>query len=128
MTILSFILIAKILVTIGAIILPFLFAKPEFLDKRAGFGQPNLPFYRLYGMAILALVVAYSGGLIETLQGIYPTVIVAMGLTSNLGAALIMIATGYVRNQRLLTAFFATIGLGFACSTLSPDLAMLVIW
>lgn len=128
MTYLGLLLSIKIGVTLLAVVVPFLFFTPEVLDRLAGFGQPNRAFYRLYGVAILALLVAYSGGLLQTLAGDYPVQIVAMGLVSNLGAACVMLWTGYARGQIALATFFGLIGLGFAGAVLFPDLAMQAVF
>lgn len=125
MTYLTLLLAAKILVTLAAVIVPFLFFKPETLDRLVGFGRPNEAFYRLYGMAIFALVVAYSGGLLQTLSGEYPAQIVAMGIASNVGAACLMVWTGYAREQKALSLFFGSIGIGFVWAALRPGMAML---
>ncbi len=127
MTYLTVLLAAKIVVTIIAVIIPFMFFKPEVLDRLSGFGTPNKAFYRLYAMAILALVVAYAGGLLQTLTAEYPAHIVAMGLVSNVGAATLMVATGYAQGQKLMTAFFGLIGLGFVWAALQPAAAMQLI-
>ncbi|MCY4180011.1 MAG: hypothetical protein OXC60_08745 [Litoreibacter sp.] len=128
MTYLTLLLAAKIMVTLATVIVPFLLFKTETLDRLAGFGRPNEAFYRLYGMAILALVVAYSGGLLQTLSGEYPAQIVAMGLASNVGAVCLMIWTGYARVQKALAAFFGLIGIGFLWAALRPISAMLPVW
>ena len=124
MTLLSLLLVTKILITLGVVILPFLFFKTATLDRLAGFGTPNAAFYRLYGMAILALVVAYTGGLLQTFQGLYPGTIVAMGLVSNVGAATVMVLTGYARKQVPLALFFGLVGVGFILAALFPAAAM----
>ena len=124
MTYLTLLIGVKIVVTLLNVIVPFLFFPTATLDRLAGFGQANTAFYRLYGMAMLALVVAYGGGLLQTLAGEYPAQIVAMGLVSNVGAALIMIWTGYARSQRALAAFFGLVGLGFIWAAVQPSAVM----
>jgi len=127
MTSLSVLLATKILVTLVAVVAPFLLLPKARLDTLAGFGAPNLAMYRLYGMAILALVVAYSGGFIATLSGRYPTEVVAMGLASNVGAAAIMLATGYAKSQKILTGFFGLVGLAFIGAAAFPETWMLPV-
>ena len=127
MTFLALLFIAKIVVTLVALIIPFLLFKIETLDRLAGFGQPNLAFYRLYGMAMLALVVAYAGGLFQAVAGVYPAEIVLMGLVSNVGASMIMAVTGYARHQRGLTVFFGLVGVGFAFAFFQPAAAMMQV-
>ena len=124
MTYLAILLIIKITVTIVLIIIPFLFFKTETLDRKAGFGMPNTAMYRLYGIASLALVVAYSGGFLQALSGVYPGEIVAMGTFSNVGAVLVMLTTGYAQTQKIPTILFAFIAVGFVFSALLPDIAM----
>ena len=110
--------------TLFIVVIPFLTFKAETLADLTGLASPDLAFYRLYGIAILALLVAYSGGLQQTLNSTYPIVIVAMGTVSNLGAALVMILTGYASDQILGTVFFAAVGVGFAISAAFPDWVM----
>ncbi len=128
MTYLSLLLIAKVVVTIAVVCIPFFFFKKETLDRMSGFGSPNIAMYRLYGMAITALVVAYSGGFLQTLAGEYPAQIVAMGLASNVGASVLMVTTGYVRSQGILTGFFGIIGIGFIIAALAPSFAMTAVF
>ncbi|MEL6205950.1 MAG: hypothetical protein AAFR47_11645 [Pseudomonadota bacterium] len=128
MTALSLLLAVKIAITAGVVISPFLFMSKAALDARAGLGAPDLTLYRLYGVAMLALVVAYAGGLIRTLAGEFPGEIVAMGLVSNAGAAGTMVATGYARVQPALTLAFAAVALGFLMAALWPGPAMTALW
>ena len=124
MTPLGLLLLTKIVLTMVLIVVPFFVLAPKTLDRLTGLGTPTPAFYRLYAMAIFALVVAYAGGLLQTLEGVYPAQIVAMGLVSNIGASSVMIATGYARAQRLLTVFFGLIGVGFLAAVLAPNAAM----
>ena len=126
MTFLGVILSAKILVTLVFLVGPFMFLRAEALDDLSGFGHPIPAFYRLYAMALLALVVAYTGGLLQAFEGTYPAIVVAMGLTSNIGAAAIMMLSGYARTQKVMTGFFAVIGLGFAFAMIWPEQAMMM--
>jgi len=128
MTYLSVLLVTKIVVTLIFVCLPFGFFQKEKLDQMAGFGSPTVAFYRLYAVAITALVVAYAGGFLQTLAGVYPSQIVAMGLASNLGAAMVMIGTGYARQQPLLTAFFGAVGIGFVGSAVFSDVVMTTVF
>ncbi|MEO1335159.1 MAG: hypothetical protein AAFV29_05930 [Myxococcota bacterium] len=124
MTLLSVLLTIKVLVTLVTIALPFIVLPKSTLDRIAGFGQPDTAFYRLYGTAVLALIVAYSGGIYQISMGIYPGAVIAMGLVSNAGATIILIATGRVAKSLLFTLFFGAIAIGFAVAAAAPDLAM----
>ena len=79
MTPLSCLLAIKIAVSVVFLVLPLLlFSK----DKLAGLFRAFAPspiLFRLYGVAISALLVAYGSGLTKTLGGTFPHTIVLMG-------------------------------------------------
>ncbi|MEM9725028.1 MAG: hypothetical protein AAF909_06145 [Pseudomonadota bacterium] len=129
MTALSLLLIIKIVVTLLTVALPFLLLKKQWLDRIAGFGHVDVALYRLYGVALLALLVAYTSGiwLIEH-QGSFPWGVVAMGLVSNTGAFLTLCLTGRLRTSPALTIFFGLIALGLGASAIQPGSALTAVW
>lgn len=85
--------VVKILFTL-LLCVPLLFFSSE-LFALAGIPKPiNVIFFRLLGMAYVALTVGYIFGLISTLHGDYPTEIIWVGIVSNGGACLLLIAYG----------------------------------
>ena len=121
---LALLLITKIGVTALTVSLPFLLLSPARIVELSGFRSDPPVFYRLYGWAILALLVGYAGGLVEVQRGSFPWGVVVMGLVSNGGAATILITSGAAAGQRALTAFFASITAGLLVAAASPEWAI----
>ena len=71
MTPLAIVLIAKISISFLVLVIPFLLFPASKLDQLSNFNGAPV-FYRLYGMAILALLVGYSGGLYQVMNGDFP--------------------------------------------------------
>ena len=95
MNALSRVLAFKIAVTTLFWCVPLLFF-PTPLLLWLGFPVPEPQiFLRLLGMAYSALVLGYCFGLRSTLQGVYPSSIVWVGLLSN-GGAFAILAIGAV--------------------------------
>jgi len=64
---------------------------PRLTMSKMGFSDMEPIIYiRLLGVAYLALVVGYCFGLKDALYGVYPKVIVLVGIVSNGGAAMII--------------------------------------
>ena len=83
---LSWVLSAKILLTLFGWCLPLLLIPADSL-RAWGFPVPEpILFLRLLGMAYLALLLAYSAGLLQLWRGQYPASTVWVGLLSNAGA------------------------------------------
>ena len=120
MTLLSYVLLAKILVSIVFVSGPLLFLPTAKLEALTGTKANDVSLYRLYGMAITALLVGYGFGLADTLEGRFPWSAVFFGVVSNIGATMVLIASGRWRQSRLLTGFFGTIGLLFILAALFP--------
>ena len=83
-------------------------------------GNPDQSFYRLYGIAMTALLTAYTAGLISLLHGKFPHEVVYMGIVSNLGAAIYLLTTGNWRGKKLSICVFGILGLGFLFSAVMP--------
>ena len=111
MNILSFVFIVKILISLVLVSLPMLFLSEKNIQRFMKVPVSSAVVYRLYGIAILALLVGYSAGLVSALDGELNTGIVLMGIVSNLGASAIMLMNGYWKMQKVLWLFFTTIGL-----------------
>lgn len=119
----ALVLALKIAVSLAVICAPLLLAPGPRLAARTGLDERALPWLRLYGVAIAALVTAYASAFWTLADGRFPWGIVAMGVVSNAGGALAMIATGMARKSPLLTGFFGLMGAAFVVAALAPSLA-----
>lgn len=117
-------LAAKICVTLLGISLPFLILSRDRLDRFSGFAGTPLVLYRLYGTALLALIVAYGFGLLEAFDGAVPWAIITMGIVSNVGAAVILVASGMAGSKPWLPAFFGLIAAGLILTAVFPAAAV----
>ncbi|NRA29816.1 MAG: hypothetical protein HRU11_06080 [Parvularculaceae bacterium] len=124
MTWLTILLLIKIIGTLVTIAIPFLVLPKTKLDEIAGMGAPSLTFYRLYGVAILALLTAYASGVLAAQAGVFPSGIVAMGLVSNAGAVAAILFTGRGQHMVLSTVFFGSIAAGLALAFVLQDVAL----
>lgn len=123
MSAISLILSAKIVVTVLLVAGPFLFLPRRRLEAITGVSAASSALFRLYGMAVAALLVGYGFGLWHSLDGLFPTGAVATGIVSNAGAAVIL-AFAKTGSSRAYAAIFGTIGLLLIWATLSPSSAM----
>ena len=126
MSFLIWIFSIKIAITALGLCVPLLLLSKQRIDLLFGFGDASVTLYRLYGVAMLALTTAYTGGLLRTISGHFPVEVVAMGLVSNIGAAVTMFMTGYARRKPFGAAVFTFIGVAFAASLVLPDSVMRV--
>lgn len=124
---LSLLLITKIAVTGLLVAAPFLLLPKSKLEKSTNITTPTSLFFRLYGVAITALLVGYAFGIPTAEDGRFPWGVVCMGTVSNGGAAILMLA--YSRNNnRALTAFFGLIALGLIAAMVLPASAIQKAW
>ncbi len=128
MSFLLLVLSFKILVTIVLLCVPLFLLPKSRLDKIFAFGDPSENFYRLYGVAMTALLTAYLGGWFGAVEGRYIKEIVFMGIVSNVGAAVTMVFTGYAAKKRPTVIVFGLIGAGFIVAAVSPGFAMSPLW
>ena len=125
---LSILLWTKIIGTLLPVALPLLVLPTERIQQLSGFKASDPALLRLYGMAILALLVGYMGGYFQVLDGTYPVGVVAMGFASNAGACLILILTGRGRKAPWEPAFFGLIAIGLAISFFFQGIALTPLW
>ena len=128
MTPLSILLCVKIIGTFFPVALPLLGMPKSFIDKRSGFAPSDVSLYRLYGMAVLALLVGYAGGLAQIADGTFPIGVLAMGFVSNAGAFLILVITGRAAKTPASAAFFGLIAAGLAIAFAMQGAAMTPLW
>ncbi|MEM9618267.1 MAG: hypothetical protein AAF936_09935 [Pseudomonadota bacterium] len=124
MTWLSTLLIVKIAVTTALIAAPFLLAPRPVLAKRMGVETNTSAMFRLYGVAMAALLVGYGFGIVAAQAGVFPWGVVAVGLVSNGGAFIALLVTGAARKSTALTAFLVLITVGLVAAMLAPDAAL----
>jgi len=121
MNTLSLLLLFKLLITLFLLAGPFLLFSAERLGRITSISADSPTFFRLYGMAMLALATAYTGGLWLAWQGIFPWVIVIMGVVSNCGAAMVLAQNWATRKLRPQALLFGAIGVGLLISAIFPD-------
>lgn len=124
MTWLGLLFAIKIVLTALAVVAPALLARPPVLAARLAVPPEAMPLARLYGVALLAPLVGYGGGLIDAERGVFPTTIVAMGIVSNGGANLALVLTGLARRHRSLTVVFAAITVALIAAAIDPQVAL----
>lgn len=124
----SILLLIKIIGTLFPVALPLLVMPKTFINARSGFSPSDISLYRLYGMAVLALLVGYSAGYLQANSGMFPIGVLAMGLVSNAGAFAIMVATGRVAKTPFTASFFGLIAAGLAVMMAAPEFAMTPLW
>ncbi|MEP2988180.1 MAG: hypothetical protein ABJN65_10105 [Parasphingorhabdus sp.] len=127
MTLLDIVLIVKIAVTGLLVGLPMLLLPRALLLKRLGIEEVAIPYIRLYGLAIIALLVGYASAFSGFVGDEFPLGIALMGIVSNGGGFLTMLVTGLATKQRLLAGFLLVIATTLAVSVLSPDMFMQAI-
>lgn len=106
MTYLISVLAFKIIISLAVLVFPALFRPIESLNRIFGTNLTNTYLFRLYGVAILALLVAYGYGIQLALIGYYPWGIVIMGIVSNGGAVLVMLSlSGWTSQSKGICLF-----------------------
>jgi len=113
MTFLAWVFVVKIAGSIVGLVIPFLLFSEARLSQLAGVAVSR-PMARLYGMAIVALLIGYGFGLAEHVRGGVPTGSVWMGLVSNGGGAAIAAIHLHGLPRLLGAGFFGGIALCLA--------------
>ena len=129
MTWLSLLLIAKIGITGVLVAAPFLLLPKSKLEKSTSINTPTPTFFRLYGIAITALLVGYAFGIPTAEAGHFPWGVTWMGTVSNAGAAFILLA--YLKGSKqnlILGAFFGLVTLGLISAMILPISAIQRAW
>lgn len=127
MNFLSTLLIIKILITVIFVALPLFLAPKPLLEKIFQVQASHSGLFKLYGVAICALLAGYSYGLYLASIQQFPTGAVIMGMVSNLGAAAILLRLPKTSNTitNWLTIIsglvFGAIGVGLAIAMLFQD-------
>lgn len=124
MTILDLILAVKILGTGAFAGLPLTLLPGHRVTDLLTVHESALPYLRLYGVAILALLVGYSFGFSVITGPVFPLGIVCMGIVSNGLGFLTMLATGAYRSNRAMALLIGTIAVMLTLCLVRPDIAM----
>ena len=124
MTILDLVLVVKILGTGLFVCLPLLLLPRNRVASTLAVDVSALPYLRLYGVAVLALLVGYSFGFSAITGPVFPMGIVSMGVVSNGLGFLVLIATGAYRNNRVMTGLIGVIAALLVVCIARPDVAM----
>lgn len=125
MSYLALLLIIKISVTTFLVALPFLFAPPAKLEAATRVNAKGGLFFRLYGIAMAALLVGYCFGIPAAESGQFPWGVVSMGIVSNTGAAFLLLRASKPRSSGFkLGAFFAMVAVALAFSMGAPNLVL----
>jgi hypothetical protein len=126
---LALLLVTKISVTALLVALPFLFGPSARLEATTGVSVKSPVFFRLYGVAIAALLVGYGFGIPAAESHQFPWGVVSMGLVSNAGAAFLLLRSSKPRSAGFwLGTFFALVAVTLAVSLGAPDLALSKAW
>jgi hypothetical protein len=120
-------LVVKIGVTGLFAVLPFLLLPADKLAAMSGIAGAEGVF-RLYALALAALLVGYSTGFPLIAQGQFPYGVAAMGIVSNGGQAAYLFASGNWRKSKAMTIFIALIALGLVGAWANADAAMAPLW
>ena len=129
MNALGLVLAIKIIVTIIFVAVPFLLLPQERLRalfRTEGAGSGTL--FRLYGVAMLAILANYAYGLGAAAHGQFPWGVVVMGVISNGGAVLVALWLGSWRRARVLNAFFAAVAIAFVLAAIFQKQALAPLW
>ena len=124
MTLLALLFTIKVAVTALMVCGPFLFFSREKLSAVLQFAVTNSILFRLYGVAILALLVSYGFGIVQTFYGEFPWSSVIVGIVSNAGATIVLTSIRAGRKNQLSAAFFGGLALLLMLSALWPEFAM----
>lgn len=124
----SLLLIVKIVVTSVLVTLPFLVLPQYKLEKITEISAASSTFFRLYGVAILALLVGYSFGISSAENSEFPWGVASMGVVSNCGAAFLLLSSRPNSQNRALGIFFALITFGLVASMIRPEAALQNAW
>lgn len=124
MTLLDIVLAVKIAGTGTLAALPLVLFPAERVSRELDVDVSAIPYLRLYGVALLALLVGYSFGFSAPSGEAFPLGVVCMGVVSNGLGALTLIQTGAYRRNRILTALIAVIAMALTLALFNQEFAM----
>lgn len=121
---LSALIAFKILVTLLLVCVPFLVLAPARLGALTGVSDPSGQIFRLYGVAVLSLLVGYATAFSTLSEESFPWGIVIMGAISNGGATLVLSRARTSRMRRLFLPLYGAIFVALVLSMAFPDVAI----
>lgn len=124
MTYLALVLVFKMAITALTVSAPLLLLTGDRVRARFGIGEDALPLARLYGVSVTALLVGYAGGFAPAQSGVFPWGVVLMGIVSNLGATVCLVATGAWRRSAAAPFIFGGVALALIVTALFPVAAL----
>jgi uncharacterized membrane-anchored protein YitT (DUF2179 family) len=124
MSIALIIIAFKIIITFILVAVPFLFFPVERLNKLTAITAHGATFYRLYGVAILALLVGYAGAFPLLWQDVFPWAVVIMGIVSNIGATFVLVKGGPLKGRSFFAMIYGSIALALILCAIFPEAAI----
>lgn len=127
MTCLSVLLTIKILITMIAVVLPFMFRPAASLAAYLGIESSaglNPMLFRLYAVSIFSLLVGYGGGIWRAEYGVFPWVVAIVGVVSNSGATAVLLVHGRRKKRWIGVMFFGGIAAGLMLAMIIPNWAL----
>ena len=118
---LSLLLAYKIIVSLILVVIPFLLLPAEQIAQITQTEGADPSIYRLYAVAVLALLVGYGSAIPAAQKGHMPCGILSMGLVSNGGATLILLTLGEGTSSLFFAGIFGSIAVLIAFAMLSPQ-------
>ncbi len=128
MSFIALVLTAKIAVTGVFAALPFLVLTPARIASTTGFDVSATPLFRLYGVAVTALLVGYASGFWVIASGQFPWGVVAMGIVSNGVGAITLFATGFWRQATSMTFFITGVAILLIIAAVTHQHALVPLW
>lgn len=118
------VILVKIAVTAVFVMIPFLVFPVERLNKVTNIPATGTTFYRLYGVAMLALLVGYVSAFPLIWLGSFPWAVVIMGIVSNAGVTLILLRAGSFSCKASFVLTYGGIAAGLVFCAAFPQLSL----
>jgi hypothetical protein len=129
MSAITLILVIKIAVTGVLTVAPFLLMpEPKLAAMFRTTGDGARTIFRLYGVAVLALLIGYGSGFWTIAEGRFPFGVAAMGFVSNGGAAAALLITGGWQRAKFFTVFLAGIAIALLLAAIFSRQALAALW
>jgi len=124
MTYFTFLLLVKIVGTLLLVVVPFLLLPKQRLEKLTNSQHDNVLLFRLYGLAVAALLVGYGSAIPLAQSGVFSWGIAIMGLVSNTGASVLLFSLGKGKQSMIFASFFGLIAVSLALTMIFPSIAI----
>lgn len=127
MTFFTLLIVIKITITLLLIAIPFLFLPLSRLTEITSCEIKEPLYFRLYGVAILSLLVGYASSISDSQNGVFPWAIAMMGLVSN-GGATALLLNNKAAQSPVLIMFLSLITVCLLLAMAFPQVAVNHIW